>query len=435
MDIWGNVKIPKLESLNQSTSDIDSWVQVPKNQNISYVSLIGVPMAGTELIRQTFSKFTIQYTYFNWDCTKPDNRTISDPWFAEIGINVNKTLNFNVQPYRSSMFVRMPTVRRKLGLVYLDPARFLYVSRINEGDSVDYPGISNLWRWLTTSNCSVTRLRPYVTIAQRPATHTALDGTDDSVITGFSDTNRQPNVVRYTILATATERFIQDPDTVTRISNHDFELATASDGLLTNISSLSKETFQTRFGLAFNSYYTGTLAPSYIAGTPLSFDELLAFDSSDSAYLTPDEPRRYNHTLTGPMAMRLPGNHTFIARETSTKFVFQEKKYVCDKMWLWILVATTAVLIIAAHLGTYLKCMSVAPDILGSVSSLTRDNPYIPLPGGGCILEGAERTRLLAGLEVRVVDVRPNEEVGHIALSSLKDGVKPLVKGRLYMDS
>jgi hypothetical protein len=42
---------------------------------------------------------------------------------------------------------------------------------------------------------------------------------------------------------------------------------------------------------------------------------------------------------------------------------------------------------------------------------------------------------LLAGLEVRVVDVRPSEEVGHIALSSLKDGVKPLVKGRLYMDS
>lgn len=411
-------------------------------------------MAGTELIRQTFSKFTIQYTYFHWDCTKPDNRTILDPWFAEIGIDVNKALNSKTQPYRTSLFARMPTVRRKLGLTYLDPARFLYVSRIREGDSADYQGISYIWRWLTTSvcnvteahveaeincapkNCSVTRLRPYVTIFQRPATHTALDGTDDSVITGFSDTNRQPKVALYTISATATERFIQDPDTVTRISNHDYKLADASDGLLANISSLSKETFQARFGLAFNSYYTGTLAPSYITGTPPPFDELPAFDSSDSAYLMPDEPRKYDYsTLTGPMAVRLPGNHTFIARETSTKFVFQEKKYVCDKMWLRILVATTAVLIIAAHLGTYFKCMSVGPDILGSVSSLTRDNPYIPLPGGGCILEGAERTRLLAGLEVRVVDVRPNEEVGHIALSSLKDGVKPLMKGRLYMDS
>lgn len=354
------------------------------------------------------------------------------------------------------MFVRMPTVRRRVGLTYLDPARFLYVSRINEGDSVDYPGISNIWRWVTTSvcnvteahveaeiscapkNCSVTRLRPYVTIAQRPATNTALDGTDDSVITGFSETNRQPNAVRYTIFATATERFIQDPDTVTRISNYDIELATVSDGLLANISSLSKETFQTRFGLAFNSYYTGTLAPSYIAGTPPPFDELPAFNSSDSTYLTQPslaEKRLYDDTLTGPLAMRLPSNHTFFARETSTKFVFQEEKYVCDKTWLWILVATTAVLVIAAHLGTYFKCMSVAPDILGNVSSLTRDNPYIPLPGGGCILEGVERTRLLAGLEVRVVDVRPSEEVGHIALSSLKDGVKPLVKGRLYMDS
>ena len=64
---------------------------------------------------------------------------------------------------------------------------------------------------------------------------------------------------------------------------------------------------------------------------------------------------------------------------------------------------------------------------------MTRDNPYINLPPGGCALDGLERTRLLKDMEVKLRDVTPRHEVGHIALTDAQPfKIEKLAIGRLY---
>lgn len=70
------------------------------------------------------------------------------------------------------------------------------------------------------------------------------------------------------------------------------------------------------------------------------------------------------------------------------------------------------------------------------VSSLTRNNPYVNQPPGGCTLDGLDRTRLLKDLRVKMQDVAPDHEVGHIALSDAKGSTPDgLASGRLYAGS
>ncbi len=92
-------------------------------------------------------------------------------------------------------------------------------------------------------------------------------------------------------------------------------------------------------------------------------------------------------------------------------------RYVCDKRWLALLVGASSALLLSSVVGLIAKYTASAPDILTHVSSLTRDNPFIPLGPGGNRLDGRERARALKRLPVRLRDVRPNERVGHIALT------------------
>lgn len=65
--------------------------------------------------------------------------------------------------------------------------------------------------------------------------------------------------------------------------------------------------------------------------------------------------------------------------------------------------------------GLYLKCTATAPDLLGYVSSLTRDNPFTLVAEGGNTLGGRDRARLLRDLKVQVGNVKWEEEKRHIA--------------------
>ena len=60
-----------------------------------------------------------------------------------------------------------------------------------------------------------------------------------------------------------------------------------------------------------------------------------------------------------------------------------------------------------------------APDILGFVSSLTRDNPHfedasLPILPGESIMSGPDRARALLNMREQIVDLHPEKEVGHI---------------------
>ena len=125
------------------------------------------------------------------------------------------------------------------------------------------------------------------------------------------------------------------------------------------------------------------------------------------------------------------------ATTTATTYeVVEEAQYTANRNHAIILLFITMILQACAVAGIVLRQMTKAPDILGYVSSMTRDNIHTSVPSGGNTLDGIERARYLADMRLQLADVRPGGDVGHIALRSVQlpteSGIGRLKKKRLY---
>lgn len=74
------------------------------------------------------------------------------------------------------------------------------------------------------------------------------------------------------------------------------------------------------------------------------------------------------------------------------------------------------ILLAAALVAFWLRKNTLAPDIFGYVSSLTRDNPHLNLPEGGFTMSGLERARTLRKVKARIADVADENGVGKVGL-------------------
>lgn len=106
--------------------------------------------------------------------------------------------------------------------------------------------------------------------------------------------------------------------------------------------------------------------------------------------------------------------------------------------WAWIAMDYLSCLILfaAAVFAFWLRTHTLAPDIFGYVSSLTRPNPDLPIDAGGSALSGVARTRQLKDVKIRIGDVNEgDEEVGRIGITVASEsrGIKPLMKEKRYL--
>lgn len=93
-----------------------------------------------------------------------------------------------------------------------------------------------------------------------------------------------------------------------------------------------------------------------------------------------------------------------------------------NAVWITLLLVYTFLLIFARFITLFLKHITLAPGILGTVSSLRRDNPYEVLPPGGSVLGGIVRAKRLWNVRVAVKDVHEHQSVEHIALTTAASG-------------
>lgn len=103
-------------------------------------------------------------------------------------------------------------------------------------------------------------------------------------------------------------------------------------------------------------------------------------------------------------------------------------------MFLSILTFTSFLLIGAALASIWLRYQISTLDILGYVSSMTRNNPYTFIPGlSGSSLDGLKRTAILKTLRFRIGDVQEKENFEKVAFTLQNEGVVKCVKGRKYL--
>ena len=106
--------------------------------------------------------------------------------------------------------------------------------------------------------------------------------------------------------------------------------------------------------------------------------------------------------------------------------------YTISAPWVAVFVTCTAALLFAGTISVVVESMTVAPDVLGYVSTVARNSRYLHLPKTNSAMSGGERARQLGGVKVMMQDVKANADVGKIALGLKHESAERLKAGRLY---
>jgi hypothetical protein len=146
-------------------------------------------------------------------------------------------------------------------------------------------------------------------------------------------------------------------------------------------------TFSRRLTAAFNTMWQATMDPT---------------NTTRSAVTNVPELDRTGQLPVGINATRAVATKT-------------EEVYRADRGWCAALLLCASFLELLAVAGLVLRTIIRAPEVLGYISSLTRDNPFFPSCASGSALEGAERAQLLRDVKVHLADVTPESEAGYIA--------------------
>ncbi|KAI9674350.1 MAG: hypothetical protein M1829_003752 [Trizodia sp. TS-e1964] len=403
VDAYSNVKIPVMESLG--SPDKYGWRTVDQS-NVSYSSLLGIPVVGMSQPPAANMNFSIESSYFSFDCPEfyatTDTNSII-PKFDELG-NPSKKTNTSslLNNYDESCFLygAMPNEPNRDYNPNPSPRNILFGSISDSGPTKFTVANCSVVQSRVESevlckqgNCAVNRMRRSLFDTRSPAsTPLEINSLRANMFLSF------PNSLKPTHIATSTpiDRFIFDPSTPLNVTIR-----------LVDLSLLPKALFLVRFSLIFNTWYHASVSPLAYPGN--SYEENIQTE--------------WNATIA---AVSSPLPTTFIV----------------NRIWLTVLFVCSIVLFATALASSVAKLCSHSPDILGFVSSLTRDSPYIPLAPGGTTLDGGDRARELRNLAVRIEDVAPRMRVGHIALtissnagggSSLEEAnLRRLKKGRLY---
>ncbi|XEU97375.1 hypothetical protein FSHL1_002661 [Fusarium sambucinum] len=458
-DVWGNVRLPYLHLLDGYDSNKpQKWVYVPNDTIPPYESLVGIPIRGVPTMRAGNSTMMVQSSYISLSCKPWINGTawlqdnisqlvLADSIASEGTIGLNYLNHSFFQAYRESRESIFGSPNAPPNF-QLDMIKDKYLNETWEGinstvldTSRDRPLKQNLaffaasvndssdsfsWGMTTCSpstsyvdaevRCSRSTefgfLSCYVERLRHTKGHTIRANT-----TVFSFSYNLPVLAWTTRLIPDPEGgqndllnlFLRDPTLARPIGEFykftEFITPPPLDKVPLSI-------FEARLGAILNTVVRASFEQSIIVG---------ADGISPASKVMSD--RFINNTIT-PLADW--GN------STGTWTEFDGHVYQVDWLWMSLYGISALAMIIFTIAHVALQCKIRSPDILSSVSMLTRDSPYVAVPAGGSMLGGIERIRLLKNEHVRIGDVQPERDIGKIAFSNWH-GVAVLDRGRKYI--
>lgn len=404
MDLWGNVRIPTIESISSGVLPGDGWQQVDYTNNVTYSSFLGIPIGG--LPKTANSTFNITSRYWNVDCPnlyEIANYTVTNmyPWnmsrssFILTNGNYTNTTAAGIQSFDLISMMSQPAEQQCTNgtTCYSFPITVANctVAARDVVSSIDCVGDSCHVASMQLSTVPVNR-RPSLSVV-------AMENLWDAfprVTIGLLSHQAEGSIES----STPTEMWLFDPETAFQISY-----------TFVNLSALSPQVLSSRLQLVYNTFWQTTYGTQYLVGGSIPANLSYYIDS----------------TLMDPSI----DFNTTLARVT----IFDGELYLCHWRYAALLFLISLILLIAALTSLVLRAMTLAPDILGCVSTCTRDNPYVAL---GTLseqpshLNGLARARALRDLRVMIGDVNGESEVGHIAFADMRREPERLRRKRLY---
>ncbi|CAH0042951.1 unnamed protein product [Clonostachys rhizophaga] len=394
MDLFGNVRVPVVAS----GAEENVWSTIDRGQQVSYSSMLGIPVVGVPASGNT--SFNMVSRYFGIDCTQSSvlvNATVFKNNSDGVGAGYSvysKGANFVVQPTR-------PTGT----LLVTDNSIDFNVTAMNSDDSSDcsFLKCSLKGQYVESSvscinrACQVESLRKVAadqdSFVPYSAVSNALVFLPLITVGSISHGSRMSSSL--------VEKWLEKPYTnVYGEGTYSFA----------NLSALPLPTLSRNLEVLFNTYWQSTYGQEYVYGN-----------------LTADMSLYNNITNAVPNFAPTDFNTT---ETTITHQVGEE--YKCNMTFAALLILISCILFFAAVSSISLMFNTLAPDILGYVSSFTRDNPYIrATEQQASHWDGLERSRAMRNVKVTLGDVRSDLDTGYIALAESQE-VQRLKMDRLY---
>ncbi|RSL45144.1 hypothetical protein CEP53_010899 [Fusarium sp. AF-6] len=423
-DLWELPKIPQWPSERKMGEWYDVEDGAFNSGDSYYASLLGIKIQGLDsLSTDRLYDFTVKSSYMDFKCIYAGRRDIGGG---------SKPFSIDMKTPWGDLFTPKAWGRWK-NRDDLPPIQLTYISvgqepqDDGEDDRYFYPMINCTMQTITVetlihcgprplaTSCSARRQRrvkgkhdpnrPPEPILSNPI---VLQGTMDywPQASGQDDTDVED-------LASPTENYIMGDSHP--FAGQPYRAWTKED------LSIFPDVFSRRFTTAFNTYWDAALNPFSHTNVSFAFSPSFNIHNSDESG---------------------NGIQAFMNSTSGTRTATYQV-YKANRLWVAILLATTTLLQLLAVLGLVLQFFIRGPDVLGFASSLTRDNPYVPLTPGGSSLDGPDRARKLRDVRLQLADVRPESETGYIAVRAVpsvqdedeqdsKTEWRPLDRKRLY---
>ncbi|OAP59135.1 hypothetical protein AYL99_06433 [Fonsecaea erecta] len=384
-DQFGHVKIPVYESLSANAGS--DWRAVPDSGDVEWSSLTGLPIHN--LPSAGVSRFTMNTGYMVASCNVSGHN-----WTAAYRQSLEQFVgwsgaNYALTPNEYNQYAVTNFTFRSLD--------------IDEGDDLPSGKI------LTVANCTVGMSYVEVQIkcdgqtcqsvaarpSENPASHrlspsfTSLGVADWTPINGLGQVDllymaffpdftnaTNPTVGCDTVFCppSAIEAYLADPSNV---------LVQTST---TKLWKLGNKTISKRFSQLLNTYWIDSIAPSAISG---------------------------NFTVD-------PGGYRPYTTDSTLGTITTGQNVVkCDFGWLAIMLVCSLVLFIIGLATVVLGACRRGPDVLDKFSSLLRDNPYASYAHVSSMEDASDQSKRVGDLVVRLGDVRPEDDLGYVAIGVL----------------
>ena len=410
-DQFGNIKIPIYEYLEPNSPNEESrWRNVPNNDTVLWSSLTGLPVHGIPAVGT--SRFVINTGYMLTACNVT-GKTTNETWMGSL---------------ESSMYWSGANFAIDFDETH---DSFRFQSLDNEGNPPPKP--------LTVAMCQVSMSYVMVqvqcegancnSLAVQPSTDPASHnkslvspwsslGPDFTPLAGLGQedvmfTNFFSNFVNSTNPAaacdtsfcstSAIEGYLADPGSPFSFTGSNPSLWTFGDQLISQ-----------RFAQLLNTYWIDSIAPIAIAGN---------FSTGDTS--TAD-------TSVGDSS----GSTTYHADNAIGTIETQVIVIRCNHGWFAILLLASILILILGFAAVVLNILRRGPDILNGFTSLLRDNPYCSaiMQNESSMENSSDQSKRLRDVKVQLGDVKPDEDVGYVALATLDNSssIRRLNPRRLY---
>lgn len=414
-DIWGNIKVPVLQYMPTYTAgqSKDGWYEFDENDYDSpYCALNGIVVSGLEDGVDT--NFTMESNYFNLTCT--------DPTFFNYTDNADQTWGgfanwagtlFQRGDNSSKLFNGLSSGTSSLGWnSYMVDTNYNHTPKSDPDPkyNIIYASMGDSEGWIAAYNCTVGNYHVESDILctgrnchvrrVRPSQNATWSNSGWPFPS--SSITLQANMLNWLGSATTQQRSAT-------ISPIDFYMAGSDTPFVATIDGASGVTYDnitgeqlarrlqslvnTGWQLAYQNQATAQRPPENKTALALSTNESTSDISSGGV----------GYTTTAATATTVSRHDIFVA----------------NKAWVTVTLIVSFILLFCGFASMIFKYGSRSPDILGFVSSMTRDNPNFEHIPGGDKLDGLQRARVLRHVKVQIVDVRPWDEDGHVTLRNL----------------